>query len=67
MILRELKDWINKLPDEFMSFDVINGEIAFLNEKEFYRIDKPITILFVDKENNVVIFLNDTEDEINYG
>lgn len=70
MILKELKDWINTLPEEFMEFDVVNGEEVQLDEQYFYRIDKPVVSLVVDKESKEFVLLSDkneafTDDEIN--
>lgn len=70
MILKELKDWINTLPEEFMEFDVVCGEEGQLDEQYFYRLDKPIVSLVVDKESNEFVLLSDknepfTDEEIN--
>jgi hypothetical protein len=62
MTLRELKTWLDKLPEEFLDFSVVNGEVGYM-----YRIDKPITTLTVDEENKEIVILNDsqeTEDHI---
>ena len=70
MILKELKDWINTLPEEFMEFNVVNGEEGQLDEQYFYRLDKPVVSLVVDKESKVFVLLSNkneafTDDEIN--
>lgn len=70
MILQELKDWINKLPDEFLGFEVVNGEEGKLNDGYWYRVDKPILTMLVNEEDKEVVFLNDlerdlTEEDIN--
>jgi hypothetical protein len=64
MTLRELKNWINKLPEEFLEYSVMNGEFGMIDEEYHYRVDKPITTLTVDEETKEVVFLNDTYDEI---
>jgi hypothetical protein len=67
MTLKELKDWINLLPEEFNEHTVVNGEVGMLDGEYMYRIDKPITTLTVDEENKEVVILNDsqeTEDHI---
>jgi len=64
MILQELKDWINKLPDEFLEFSVVNGEYGELDGEFTYRVDKPVTALTVDTETKEIVILNDTQEEI---
>jgi hypothetical protein len=67
MTLRELKTWIDNLPEEFLDFNVVNGEVGMLNWEYMYRVDKPLTTLTVDEENKEVVILNDsqeTEDHI---
>ena len=67
MTLRELKTWLDKLPEEFHDFNVMNGEVGMLDGEYMYRLDKPITTLTVDEENKEIVILNDsqeTEDHI---
>lgn len=67
MTLRELKTWLDKLPEEFLDFSVVNGEVGMLDGEYMYRLDKPVTTLTVDEENKEVVILNDsqeTEDHI---
>ena len=67
MTLRELKTWLDKLPEEFLDFNVVNGEVGMLGGEYMYRLDKPVTTLIVDEENKEVVILNDsqeTEDHI---
>jgi hypothetical protein len=67
MTLKELKNWVDKLPEEFMDFSVVNGEVGMLEGQYMYRLDKPVTTLTVDQENKEIVILNDsqeTEDHI---
>lgn len=67
MTLRELKNWLDKLPEHMLDFTIVNGEVGMLDGEYMYRIDKPITTLTVDEENKEVVILNDsqeTEDNI---
>jgi hypothetical protein len=67
MTLKELKNWLDKLPEEFMDFSVVNGEVGMLEGQYMYRLDKPVTTLTVDEENKEIVILNDsqeTEDHI---
>ena len=70
MTLKELKDWVNKLPEEFMEFTVVNGEEGKLDDQYWYRLDKPIVTMLVNEDDNEIVFLNETErpltdDDIN--
>jgi len=65
MILQELKDWINGLPDEFLEFTVVNGEEGKLDDQYFYRLDKPIVSLLIDKESNEFVLLSAKEEPFN--
>jgi hypothetical protein len=65
MTLKELKDWINSLPEEFNEHTVVNGEIGIIDEEYHYRVDKPITTCMVDEETKEVVLLNDTSEPVN--
>lgn len=62
MTLKELKDWINGLPEDYMEFSVVNGDEGKLEGKYFYRVDKPVVSLIVDKESNEFVLLNQIEE-----
>lgn len=69
MKLKEIKQWIDSLPKEFLEFDVVNGEIGRLpstpgstDDELIYRLDKPITTLAVDEKTKEVIFLNEKKN-----
>ena len=59
MNLRDIKTWIDTLPDEFLDFEIANGEIGMIDDQLQYRIDKPITSLTVDESTKEVVFLHD--------
>ena len=62
MKLKELKDWLGTLPDEFLEYTVVNGEVGIIDDEYHYRLDKPVTTLTVDEENKEIIILNDTQE-----
>lgn len=64
MNLGELKGWVNSLPTELDSFEIVNGEIGMLNEQYHYRVDKPIVACTIDENTNEVIFLHQAEKEL---
>lgn len=61
MKLKELKEWVNNLPEECMEYDIVNAEVGTLNEEEeiTYRFDKPVSVLVVDDDNKEIVLLND--------
>lgn len=65
MKLKEVKKWIESLPEEFLEFEVMNGEYGELVKDEedeiTYRLDKSVTALAVDEENKEIIILNDKQ------
>ena len=63
--LKELRDWIDTLPKEFLEFDVVNAEEGLLTEDGecTYRMDKPVVSLNVDVENQEILILNQNKDE----
>jgi hypothetical protein len=60
MKLKELKDWVNQLPEEFLEFDVCNAENGELTDdgEYTYRLDKPVVSLDVDEDNEEILILN---------
>ncbi len=67
MTLQQLKDWVNSLPEEFLNFNVVNGETAYLHEAITYRIDRPVTALTVDEDTKEIVIMCDeyADPEIN--
>jgi len=63
--LKEVRDWIDTLPEEFLEFDVVNAEEGILTEdgEYTYRMDKPVVSLNVDVENQEILILNKNKDE----
>ena len=66
MTIKELKNFLSTLPEEFDEFTMSNGEVGKVETEEgfYYRLDKPIRTLFVDEENKELCFLHQTEDEV---
>lgn len=62
--LKEVRDWIDTLPKEFLEFDVVNAEEGLLTEdgEYTYRMDKPVVSLNVDVENQEILILNQNKD-----
>ena len=57
--LKEVRDWIDTLPEEFLEFNVMNAEEGpIVNDEVMYRFDKPISSINVDRESREILFLN---------
>ena len=63
MTLKELKDWISKIPDEFSEYDVFTGGEMKKEDSYLYRVDIPITTCLVDKESKLILFLSEDNEE----
>lgn len=64
MKLNELKKWIDTLPEDFLEYDLVNGEEGYLDGELRYRLDKPITTLLVDEDTKEIALLNEISNEI---
>jgi len=60
----ELKNFLNTLPNEFDSFNLVNGEYGQVNGEHYYRIDKPILQINVDEDTKELCILHQTETEV---
>jgi hypothetical protein len=74
MTLKELKDFINNLPEEMNDFTVVNGEVGYFDientndkddDKVMYRVDKPIIALYVDKNDREICLFHQTQEDVN--
>ena len=63
MTLKELKDWISKIPDEFSEYEVFTGGEMKKKDSYLYRVDIPITTCLVDKESKLILFLSEHAEE----
>jgi hypothetical protein len=57
MKLKELKDWVNSLPEDCAEFDIVNGDLTESENEYTYQIEKPVVAVYMDKENKEVIIL----------
>lgn len=66
MKVKDLKEILQDLPEEFDEFDMVNGEFGVLDKEEqlVYRKDMPIVFLYVDEENKEFCLFHQTEGEI---
>jgi hypothetical protein len=64
MKLKEFKNWINSLPDEFSDYviEVVKAE-GQLDDDFSYRLDAPIIGMSVDETyEHVLIFIEEEDD-----
>lgn len=57
MNLKQLKEWLDKLPEEALEWEVVLGEVGKVDEEYFYRKDSPIVALDLDTETNEVLIM----------
>jgi hypothetical protein len=59
MTLKELKRFVNRLPDSFDHYQVENAEYMGGNrERVKYRLDKPIVAIYVREETEEILMMN---------
>jgi hypothetical protein len=61
MKLKELKDWMNGLPEECDEYEVILAQIGKIDEEYWFREDEPVIALNIDKENSEVLIMRGSE------
>ena len=69
MNLKEMKEFLNGLPEEFDEYYVINGEVGIKEgedggEDMVYRCDKPVISIFIDEEGGEVCLLHQTREDV---
>ena len=64
-MIKELKTFLDRLPEQMGEFEMVNGEVSSLTENGYYaRVDKPIIHLEIDEENGEFLLLHQSEEEI---
>jgi len=68
MTLAELKEFINKLPQDMDDHIVVNGEYGFMDPNDenslVYRADKPVLMITVDKNDKEILLLHQTREDV---
>lgn len=69
MTLKELREFLEKVPSEMDDFSVVNGEVGYLDPSDdnsmVYRVDSPIVALYVDEQNKEVCMFHQTREDVN--
>lgn len=61
--IKELKAFLNRLPEEFDDYGLVNGEV--IGADEYYaRVDKPIVHLEIDETTKEFLLLHQSESEL---
>ena len=62
MTIKELKVWVNSLPDSYMNFQIMQAELGELNDDDEYEYNKkmPIIATTVVKYTEEAVFIRDT-------
>jgi hypothetical protein len=68
MTFKELKEFIAQIPDDFDNYELVNGEVGYLDPTDenslAYRLDKPIIALYVDEQTKEVCFFHQTREDV---
>lgn len=68
MILRDLKNYLATLPQDFDEFEMVNGEIGNIETDDksnfMYRVDKPILAMYADTNSKEICFLNQSDEDV---
>jgi hypothetical protein len=69
MTLKELRDFLDKVPTEMDEFMVVNGEVGYLDPNDddsmVYRVDNPIIALYVDENTKEICMFHQTQEDVN--
>jgi len=69
MTFKELKNFVEMIPEDMDEFEVVNGEVGYLDPEDedsmVYRVDKPIVALYVDENSKEICFFHQTQEDIN--
>jgi hypothetical protein len=59
MTIKELKEFINRLPDTMNDYEVENAEYTGSNDEDvMYRLDKPVMAIYVREDTKELLLMN---------
>ena len=61
MQLKDLKNWMDSLPEEFLDFNLVVGQCGEFEGEFYFRKDVPVTALSVDESDSEVLIMIDTQ------
>lgn len=59
MNVKEFKEWINSLPEEFNEFEITYREYGDLVDDKYYAKDEPIDGAIIDEKTHELAIMND--------
>lgn len=64
MTLKDLKEFINHLPDTFDDYTIENAEyLESSGDDVTYRLDKPIVAIYVKEETKEILIMNEPMEQ----
>lgn len=66
MKLKEIKNWIDSLPEEFLDFDTVVSTYFEIDEDNSMRYDTPILALDIDGETKEILFEIQAQQEVTF-
>jgi hypothetical protein len=65
MTLKELKAYVNTIPEEMDDYNVVNGEFGLADdEMTFVMTNNEVLTIYVDQRNKEVQFLHQTDEDV---
>lgn len=65
MKLGEIKTFLNSIPEDMNDFEGVNGDFCLdKDENTFIMKNNTIMTIYVDKKNNEVQFLHQTDEDV---
>ena len=65
MELRELKQFINSIPENMDGFNIVNGEFGLATDgNTFVMTNNEVMTIYVDEKNGEIQFLHQTDKDV---
>ena len=64
MKLKEMKEWLQKLPTEMDEYEIVLGELGQIDSEYWYRQDAPIAAMDVDRESKEILIMRMSDKEL---
>ena len=65
MTLKELKKYVNSIPEKMDDYNVVNGEFGVASDNEtFVMTNNEVLTIYVDLKNKEVQFLHQTDEDV---
>lgn len=64
MKLKEMKAWLEKLPQEMDDYEIVLGELGQIDSEYWYRKDDQIAAMDVDTESKEILIMRMSDKEL---